>query len=218
MTPNATINVSVSNQYRDPSYASEIITQAILGEVVEILEQQLSFTRVRQEDGYESWISSEQIFSGIPMEGDDIIVKSHFLRIYMEPSTAAAGVKDAVLGCNLKAIDEFPILCVTAAKAQGKTKITGAGELRVKESDRITSMAVELRKMGVNVEELEDGLVIEGTEKLKPADVQSYGDHRIAMALIIAGFTVDKETTVRDTECINTSFPDFIGMLEGLMR
>lgn len=118
----------------------------------------------------------------------------------------------------LKAIDEFPILCVAAAKAQGKTKITGAGELRVKESDRITSMAVELRKMGVNVEELEDGLIIEGTKKLKPADVQSYGDHRIAMALIIAGFTVDKETTVQDTECINTSFPDFIGMLEGLMR
>lgn len=107
MTPNATINVSVSNQYRDPSYASEIITQAILGEVVEILEQQLSFTRVRQEDGYESWISSEQIFSGIPMEGDDIIVKSHFLRIYMEPSPSATGVKDALLGCNLKAIDEL---------------------------------------------------------------------------------------------------------------
>jgi 3-phosphoshikimate 1-carboxyvinyltransferase len=117
-----------------------------------------------------------------------------------------------------KTIDEFPILCVTAALAQGKTKITGAKELRVKESDRIAAMAAELRKMGVNVEELEDGLIIEGREKLQPAVIQSYGDHRIAMSMAIAGLMTDGETTILDTDCINTSFPGFMGILERLQK
>ena len=116
----------------------------------------------------------------------------------------------------LKAIDEFPILCVAAAKAKGTTKITGAGELRVKESDRITAMASELKKMGVSVEELEDGIIIEGTENLQPAQVMSYGDHRIAMSMIIAGLTAAGAITVSDTDCVNTSFPGFMEMLESL--
>ncbi len=115
-----------------------------------------------------------------------------------------------------RTIDEFPILCVTAALAQGKTKITGAKELRVKESDRIAAIAAELRKMGVNVEELEDGLIIEGREKLQPAVIQSYGDHRIAMSMAIAGLMADGETTILDTDCINTSFPGFMGILNKL--
>jgi 3-phosphoshikimate 1-carboxyvinyltransferase len=117
-----------------------------------------------------------------------------------------------------KTIDEFPILCIAAALARGKTKITGAKELRVKESDRIATMAAELRKMGVNVEELEDGLVIEGRERLKPATVQSHGDHRIAMSMAIAGLTAEGETTVSDTDCINTSFPGFIEILKKLQK
>jgi len=117
----------------------------------------------------------------------------------------------------VRAIDEFPVLCVAAAKARGRTVITGARELRVKESDRIASMAAELRKMGVAVEELEDGLIIEGREDLVSADIESYGDHRIAMSMIIAGLTADNETTVRDTECVNTSFPGFMEILQGLL-
>ncbi len=122
----------------------------------------------------------------------------------------------------LKAIDEFPILCVAASKAQGVTKITGAKELRVKESDRIASMAEGLRKMGVAIEELstkggsEDGLIIEGMEKLKPATIQSHGDHRIAMAMLVAGLAAEGETTVVDTDCVNTSFPGFMEILENL--
>ncbi|MBI5410220.1 MAG: 3-phosphoshikimate 1-carboxyvinyltransferase [Nitrospirae bacterium] len=115
-----------------------------------------------------------------------------------------------------KTIDEFPILCVAAALAQGKTKITGAKELRVKESDRIATVASELRKMGVNVAELEDGLIIEGREKLRSAVVQSYGDHRIAMSLAVAGLLADGETVVSDTDCINTSFPGFMEIMRKL--
>ncbi len=126
----------------------------------------------------------------------------------------------------LMAIDEFPILCVAASKAYGTTKITGAKELRVKESDRIASMAKELRKMGVSVEELstkggsasggEDGLIIEGKERIKAATIQSYGDHRIAMAMLIAGLLSEGETTVEDTACINTSFPALTKILDRL--
>jgi 3-phosphoshikimate 1-carboxyvinyltransferase len=116
----------------------------------------------------------------------------------------------------LRSIDEFPILCVAASVAQGTTKITGAKELRVKESDRIASMSRELRKMGVEIEELEDGVIIKGTERLKGATVQSYGDHRVAMALKIAGLLSDGETNVEDTECIKTSYPEFIETLNRL--
>jgi 3-phosphoshikimate 1-carboxyvinyltransferase len=114
----------------------------------------------------------------------------------------------------LRAIDEFPVLCVAASKAHGTTKITGAGELRVKESDRIASMARELQKMGVKIEEFRDGLLIEGRERLNSATLQSYGDHRIAMALLIAGLTAGGTTTVEDTDCIDTSFPGFMDRLE----
>ncbi len=117
-----------------------------------------------------------------------------------------------------KAIDEFPILCIAASLAQGTTKITGAKELRVKESDRISSMANELRKMGVEVEELPDGITIKGRERLKAATVQSYGDHRVAMSMAIAGLVADGETIVKNTECINTSFPGFMEMLEKLQQ
>ena len=116
-----------------------------------------------------------------------------------------------------RAIDEFPILCVAASVAKGTTKITGAKELRVKESDRIASMSKELRKMGVEIEELEDGVIIKGRERLKAATVQSYGDHRVAMALTVAGLLADGETIVQDTECVNTSFPGFVEMLDKLM-
>lgn len=116
----------------------------------------------------------------------------------------------------LRAIDEFPILCVAASVASGVTKITGAEELRVKESDRIAGMTKELRKAGVNVKEFPDGVIIEGGERLKAATFQSYGDHRIAMAMTIAGLVAEGETIIEDTACIDTSFPGFMEMLEKL--
>ncbi|MBI4688315.1 MAG: 3-phosphoshikimate 1-carboxyvinyltransferase [Nitrospirae bacterium] len=118
----------------------------------------------------------------------------------------------------LKAIDEFPILCVAASLSEGVTKITGAEELRVKESDRIKTMAEALRKAGVDVEELKDGIIIKGRNRLKPASIQSHGDHRVAMSMAIAGLMADGETIIEDTTCVNTSFPKFMEMLEGLAK
>ncbi len=114
-------------------------------------------------------------------------------------------------------IDEFPILCVAAAVAEGETRITGAEELRVKESDRIATMAAELRKMGAAITETPDGLIIQGRPRLRGASCVSYGDHRVAMSLAIAGLVADAATTIDGTACIETSFPDFNSKLLKLL-
>jgi 3-phosphoshikimate 1-carboxyvinyltransferase len=113
-------------------------------------------------------------------------------------------------------IDEVPILSVAAALAEGTTVIKDAKELRVKESDRISAVAENLRRMGVPVEEFADGMEITGVEKLKGAEIQSLGDHRIAMAFAIAGLFAEGETIIRDVDCIETSYPGFIRELEQL--
>jgi 3-phosphoshikimate 1-carboxyvinyltransferase len=110
-------------------------------------------------------------------------------------------------------IDEFPILCVAATQAEGITTIRGAGELRVKESDRIKSMATELRKMGAEVEEFEDGLSIKGRSTLRGAEVESYGDHRIAMAMAIAGLVAEGTTGIHGIGAVNISFPGFFDII-----
>jgi 3-phosphoshikimate 1-carboxyvinyltransferase len=106
-------------------------------------------------------------------------------------------------------IDELPVLAVAAALAQGLTIIRDAGELRNKESDRITCVATNLLAMGGHVKELPDGMEIEGGTPLHGARVTSYGDHRIAMAFAIAGLFADGETIVEDVNCVATSYPGF---------
>lgn len=113
-------------------------------------------------------------------------------------------------------IDEFPVLCAVAAGAKGTTTIRGAGELRVKESDRIMAMAEGLRAMGVAVEEHPDGLSITGTDKLRGANVQSMRDHRIAMALSVAALNAEGRTTIEGAEAADISFPGFYDILKGL--
>lgn len=111
-------------------------------------------------------------------------------------------------------IDELPILSVAGALANGRTVIRQAGELRVKESDRIVAIAHNLRAMGAQVGELNDGLEISGPAPLHGAPVPSFGDHRIAMAFAIAGLFAEGETVVQDSECIRESYPGFETMLE----
>lgn len=106
-------------------------------------------------------------------------------------------------------IDEVPILAVAAAVAEGDTVITDAKELRVKETDRIATVAVELAKFGVSIDELPDGMVIYGRSELTGTECQSHGDHRIAMSCAVAGMAASGETVVHDTECIRTSYPGF---------
>ena len=106
MTPNASINVSVSNHYREPTYDSEIISQGLLGERVEIVEQKQIFTRIRQSDDYISWVSSDQVVEGDVANGTSLLVTSHFMKIHKEPSSGSECIRDGVIGCRLQGIGE----------------------------------------------------------------------------------------------------------------
>jgi 3-phosphoshikimate 1-carboxyvinyltransferase len=118
----------------------------------------------------------------------------------------------------VRAIDEVPILAALAARASGTTTIRDAQELRVKESDRLAEMAVVLRAFGVSVEELPDGLAVEGQPEgpLKAAHVHAHGDHRIAMTAAVLGLLGNAPTRIEDVDAIGTSFPRFVGTLRAL--
>lgn len=140
--------------------------------------------------------------------------------LYGEPAAdllvRSSSLKGVIIGGEVvpRAIDEFPIIAVAAACAEGETIIRDAGELRVKESDRITAIATNLRAAGVSVEETPDGMIITGGTPLNGCSAESRGDHRIAMAMLIAGLAAGSDITVNDTECIATSFPTFFSLLE----
>ncbi|MHB1346217.1 MAG: 3-phosphoshikimate 1-carboxyvinyltransferase [Candidatus Humimicrobiaceae bacterium] len=116
-------------------------------------------------------------------------------------------------------IDEIPILSVAAACAQGITEIRGAKELRLKESDRISSISNEFKKAGISIVEFPDGLQIYGNRdlKIKSANLKSYGDHRIAMSLAILALKGNGRVTISKTRCIDTSFPGFKEKLFGMI-
>jgi 3-phosphoshikimate 1-carboxyvinyltransferase len=126
------------------------------------------------------------------------------------------GLRGVEVGGDLvvRMIDEFPILAVVATQAKGDTLVRDARELRVKESDRIAAAAAELRKMGAAIEEREDGFVVKGPTLLRGASVDSRGDHRLAMALAVAGMMAEGETMVEGAEIIGDSFPGFVDLMK----
>ncbi|MEW6515291.1 MAG: 3-phosphoshikimate 1-carboxyvinyltransferase [candidate division FCPU426 bacterium] len=120
----------------------------------------------------------------------------------------------SISGADLipRLIDELPILAVAAAMAEGETVIEDAAELRVKETDRISVLAGELRKIGVRVEERSDGLAIRGGE-IRGGTADSHGDHRLAMSLAVAGLVSGEGVRIERPECVDTSFPGFWELL-----
>lgn len=113
-------------------------------------------------------------------------------------------------------IDELPVFAVAATQAEGVTEVRGAAELRVKETDRIATTVAELRRMGADIEALPDGFRIQGPTPLRGTVVNSHGDHRLAMALAIAGLAAAGETLVEDADCTQDSFPGFDAVLQRL--
>src|SRR5439155_8383735 len=106
-------------------------------------------------------------------------------------------------------IDELPVLAVIATQARGVTRVRGAAELRVKETDRIATTVGELSKLGARIEATPDGFVVEGPTRLRGAHVSSHGDHRLAMSLAVAALAAEGESNIEDTACIGDSFPGF---------
>ncbi len=115
-------------------------------------------------------------------------------------------------------IDEIPVLAAIAPYTEQGIEVRDAKELRVKESDRIAAIATNLRAMGAGVEEREDGLKIPGAQTLRGAELESFGDHRIAMAFSIAALRAHGETLIRGSECAAISYPAFFSTLEGLVE
>jgi 3-phosphoshikimate 1-carboxyvinyltransferase len=131
-------------------------------------------------------------------------------------SVTGRRLKGVEIGAELVArtIDEYPILAIAAALADGVTVISDVKELRFKESDRISAMTEGLRRLGVEVEEREDGMTIHGRETLQGGRLRSFGDHRIAMSLAIAGLCADGGVEIDDAQCVDISFPTFFDLLD----
>ncbi|MCI0451358.1 MAG: 3-phosphoshikimate 1-carboxyvinyltransferase [Candidatus Latescibacteria bacterium] len=115
-------------------------------------------------------------------------------------------------------IDEIPVLAVAATQAEGRTEIRGAGELRHKESDRIDAIAHNLRALGASIETFDDGFAVEGPTRLRGAAVSSFGDHRIAMSMAVAGLVADGHTEIDDASVVEISYPKFFADLRTLIR
>jgi len=158
---------------------------------------------VLQAMGAEISIDNERIECGEPV--GDLTVKASDLR-----GVTIEG--DAVV----RMIDEFPILAVAATQARGTTVVRDAKELRVKETDRIAAVVQELRRLGAQIEAHEDGFVVQGPTPLHSGVVDSHGDHRLAMALTVAGLVAGGEVVVQDVDCIEDSFPGFVEQMRAM--
>ncbi len=153
-------------------------------------------------------------------------IEIHNYRYYGEEPVGDLHVKGeaSLKGINIDReiipwlIDEIPVLCVAALAAEGRTVIKGAEELRVKETDRIAALALELSRFGAEVKERPDGLEIEGGKELQGTTCYSHGDHRMAMALAVAGLMASGETGIQDFEAANISFPGFLNTLRQLLE
>ncbi|MDG2107693.1 MAG: 3-phosphoshikimate 1-carboxyvinyltransferase [Woeseiaceae bacterium] len=186
----------------DLSSASFVILAVLLAEKADVMITNVGVNPTRtgvieilQGMGGDITLENKQLSGGEPIA--DIRVRSSQLS-----------------GCNIDpalvslAIDEFPVLFVAAAAASGETIFSGIAELRVKESDRISAMSEGLRNLGIRIDEQPDGAIIQGGQ-FTSGTLQSYGDHRIAMSLAIAGTVASDSVTVKDVAAVDTSFPDF---------
>ena len=196
----------------DPSSAAFFIVAGLLVRDADIVvrsvgvnETRIGFLEILRNMGARIELLNPREMSGEPVA--DIAVRAGRLK----------GV-DISGGIIPRAIDELPILAVAAACAEGTTIIRDARELRVKETDRIAAMCAELKKMGIDIEARDDGMIIRGRETLNGAVCTSYGDHRVAMSMAVAGLAAQGETTVEDCACIKTSFPGFMDCLQSLMK
>ncbi len=161
------------------------------------------------------------IIEALRMMGTSIIVRNERqaggepvadLSVQYQPMSATTFGGDHIVTM----IDEVPVLAVAATQARGKTVIEGASELRVKETDRIQTTVEELSKMGAKIEARPDGMVIEGPISLRGARVHSRGDHRLAMALAVAGLLAEGTTQIDGAEVTDDSFPGFVATLRAL--
>ena len=212
ITPDPIINLEVINIPGDPSSAAFFIVGALInpGSDLELKNICLNPTRIHYIDILKEMGGKIEITNSSEINGElvgDIQVKSSDLN---------------AIDINKESIpfliDELPILSLACALASGKSKISGADELRYKESDRIKTTVSQLKILGVNIEETNDGMIIEGGNNLVGAVCESFGDHRIAMMNSIAGTIASGETTINESDSVAVSFPNFYELLDSFKK
>ncbi|MDO8885300.1 3-phosphoshikimate 1-carboxyvinyltransferase [Candidatus Oleimmundimicrobium sp.] len=196
----------------DFSSASFLIVAAILTEKSDIIIKDVGINATRT-----------GLLSVLTEMGANINILNE-KTIYEEPRAdiwvKSSKLKALTVGGELipRLVDELPIFAVAATQASGTTIVKDAKELRIKETDRIRAICSELRKLGAEIDEFEDGFAIHGPCKLKGNICSSFGDHRMAMALAVAGMCAEGATIIKDSECIEVSFPGFEEILKSLVK
>ncbi|CEN91676.1 3-phosphoshikimate 1-carboxyvinyltransferase [[Clostridium] sordellii] len=197
----------------DISSAAFIIVAAsiVKGSEVTILNVGLNETRTGILDVLKNMNGNFEVFNRRLVGGElvgDIVVR------YSEDLASTTIDSDLIP----RLIDEIPVIAVLATQANGDTIIKDAKELKVKESNRIQAVADNLKRMGADIEELEDGMIIKGKRKLKGAKISTFNDHRIAMAFSIAGLICESDVELDNTMCIDISFPGYFELLNYLIK
>jgi len=153
----------------------------------------------------------------VPMGGRVSVINLEMMNgeligdLHVEASKLAGGEIPASTVPGL--IDELPVLAVLGTQTEQGMTFRGAAELRVKESDRLAAVAENLKRMGAGVEEFPDGLRVAGQQTLRGAEIDPHDDHRIAMAFAVAGLVAQGDTHIKNSSCVDISFPDFFDML-----
>lgn len=191
----------------DPSSAAFLVALALLADDGELRIRNVGINPTRT--GFLRWV--ERMGARIAMEDARTAGGEPVADLVVRPGT----LRGIALGGHEvpDGIDEVPMLAVLAARAKGETRITGAGELRVKETDRIAAVAGNLRRLGVDAEELEDGIVVRGTDRPLAGQVETFDDHRIAMAFGVLGAHPGNAIEIDHPECVDVSFPGFWELL-----
>ncbi len=210
--PNLKINLKEMTIPSDPSSAAFFIVASLISKNTELHiknvclnPMRIHFIDILKKMGGEIEISNVTLKDGEQV--GDITSKSSTL--------SAIDIDEASIP---SLIDEIPILSLACTLAEGESTISGADELRFKESDRIKSIVTELKKFGCNINETENGIRIVGKEELLAANCDSHGYHRIAMMAAIAGTKASGDTTIKNIECVSISFPNFFELLRGFEK
>jgi 3-phosphoshikimate 1-carboxyvinyltransferase len=196
----------------DPSSAAFLVALALLAEGGELRVRNVcvnptrtGFLSILRRMGARVAVESERSVCGEPVA--DLVVHPSNLR--------GTEIGEAEIPAT---IDEIPVLAALAARAEGTTRIDGAGELRVKETDRIAALVSNLRTIGAEAEELPDGLVVTGADRPLVGSVTTHGDHRVAMAFGVLGALPGNRIRIDDPGCVEVSFPGFWTLLDGLVK
>lgn len=202
----------------DISSAAYFIAAAglIEGSSVEILNVGLNPSRV----GFLSMVKSSGLTINFEVQREQGNEPVGSIRVEGSRATKESTDTPLTIDGDLIAglIDELPLLAVIGSQLDGGIEIRNAGELRVKESDRIAATVAGLRAMNADVEEFDDGLRVGGRTCLRGARIESRGDHRIAMSFAVAGLLAEGDTEIEDAECVNVSFPEFFELLESVVE